>query len=301
MAGMALAVCCAIISGQTSSSPAGNKPSLAKAPEKSEQKVGTTGQRIDSGGPGEVVPEAQPSADIEHAAPRITFADVPGRQPEVWSLRERIELGATLLAVVVCYAGGIIIFRILSKLERRMQSNEDAMQAVTDASNSILVGVQALMSADRPWLMIGIELHGAADTRAFRVSLTNRGKRAAEVISVADRAGVFPDQSSLPAEPTYTPQGVTKMNPPKMLLPGEVMVLQTISRKDLDWICRTAESRHKVELAQEHVFLHGRVTYVDVIAGDSKRHETNWCCEYVAGPKTDNLTKAGPLEYNYYT
>lgn len=302
LAEISLAASCAVVPAQGGPTP---EPGKAIHPRVSDQSSSRPKAEVGNGRKESPIADeplvATPSSeDEERKAPRITFAEVPARQPESLSMRERLELGATLALVLICYAGAVVAVRAFAKLDRRMQANEAAIEALGESSSAILAGLQGQIAADRPWLTIGIDPY-AESAGAFRISMTNRGRRAAEVTSIADRVGILKDQSSLPPEPTYTPEGVRDLTFPKMILPGEVVELQTIGRIDFEWICKSAESRRSVEIAREHIFVYGRVTYRDVISGDSIPHETNWCCKYVTGPNGDKLVKAGPREYNYFT
>ena len=128
--------------------------------------------------------------------------------------------------------------------------------------------------------------------------ISNRGRAPAEIISLTDRIAIVGGQECLPHSPEYSEESLKKTTSPLILVPGEFAVIQTFAQNDLDWICKTEESRRRIEIASDQIYLHGRVTYRNLTSqnGD-KPYVTDWCCKYIRDRSNSRLAVTGPPEY----
>lgn len=247
-------------------------------------------------------PALSPSADTKpedaipsHPQPRITIANPPP-VTAVWSLQDRILWGACLCLVFLGYAGVLIALRTLKKIERQTQSNEILAQAALESASAARMNAQAILDADRPWILITVEPSPQAKN-AFRIVATNRGRSPAEIIVTADRIGIVADENLLPESPEFTKEKTLAV--PAVLLPGESTVVQPFSREDVKWVCKTEESLRRIELWQDSIFLYGRLIYRSLLVPhNSPSHQIDWCCKYIHGESASSLVIGGPPAYN---
>jgi hypothetical protein len=231
----------------------------------------------------------------DHPEPRITIANPPP-QPASWPLRDRISWGANLLLAFVGYAGIMLALTTLRKIERQTRSGETMAQAAMESANAALLHTQAILDAERPWILISVE-PSPQGQNTFKIIATNRGRSPAEIIASADRIGIAAEERNLPKSPEFTKE--KPLNAPVVLLPGESTVVQPFSRDDVKWVCKTEDAIRRVETWQDNIFLYGRLVYRSLLSPRAgKVHQTDWCCRYVHGEKTSSLTIGGPEEYN---
>lgn len=238
--------------------------------------------------------DATPSAP-SHPQPRITIASPPP-VTAAWSLQDRISWGASLFLTFLGYAGILIALRTLKRIERQTQSNELLAQAALDSASAARLSAQAILDAERPWILISVEPTPQAKN-AFRIVATNRGRSPAEIIATADRIGIVADENLLPKSPEFTKEKTLAV--PAILVPGESTVVQPFGRDDLKWVCKSEESLRRIELWQDSVYLYGRLVYRSVLAPrNSPTHQVDWCCKYVHGETASSLVMGGPPAYN---
>jgi hypothetical protein len=240
-------------------------------------------------------PADSPTASEDHPQPRITVANPPA-PPPTWPLRDRISWGANLLLAFVGYAGIMLAVGTLRKIERQTRANETIAQAAIESANAALLHAQAILDAERPWILISVE-PSPAGRNTFKIIATNRGRSPAEIIASADRIGIAAEERNLPKEPEFSRE--KPLNTPVILLPGESTVVQPFGRDDVKWVCKSEEAIRRVETWQDNIFLYGRLIYRSLLSPHAgKIHQTDWCCRYVHGETTSSLVIGGPPEYN---
>jgi hypothetical protein len=236
-----------------------------------------------------------PATHEDHPQPRITIANPPPA-PLAWPLRDRISWGANLLLAFVGYAGILLALGTLRKIERQTRSGEMMAQAAVESANAALLHAQAILDAERPWILISVEpsLQGR---NSFKIVATNRGRSPAEIIASADRIGIAAEERNLPKSPEFAKE--KPLSVPVVLLPGESTVVQPFGRDDVKWVCKTEDAIRRVETWQDNIFLYGRLVYRSLLSPrPAKVHQTDWCCRYIHGEITSNLVIGGPTEYN---
>ena len=227
--------------------------------------------------------------------PRITVAEPPVLPP-TWSMQDRIAWGANLLLAFVGYAGIMLALRALGKIDRQTKAVEAVAESALQTANAALLNAQALLDAERPWILISIE-PAPQMKNSFRIVATNRGRSPAEIIATADRIGIAVDEQHLPKKPEFAKEKPLLV--PVVLVPGESTVIQPFGRDDVKWVCKTEENLRRIELWNDSIFLYGRLVYRSLIAPvDSPVHQTDWCCRYVHGESSSSLVMGGPPEYN---
>ena len=148
------------------------------------------------------------------------------------------------------------------------------------AAKSALLNIQAFINSERPWIQVITEPQN--DKSEFKhkhnmwvVKAVNRGKTPAAIIS--DSWGFNLVESSPPETPVNKKDDVYKA--PKVLLPGESLVLRPLSRYHLGLRGDSEQCTH-FDHSELNAFIFGVVRYRDVLgnAALSPTHETGWCC-----------------------
>ncbi|MGA2671658.1 MAG: hypothetical protein ABSE99_00410 [Terracidiphilus sp.] len=245
-------------------------------------------------------PKAESDESVgEHGQPIIVT--LPATPPAPWTLREKISWGASLVLVILGYAGVMLALRTLKIIQRQTESNEAAAQAALDSAHAALLNAQSIIGAERPWLLISIEPFLTMEN-CFKVMVTNRGRTPARIVALADRMRIAKDETHLPASPAYDGEESGGRPVPIILLPGESTGIRRVSRDDVKRMCKSDESLRRVEQWEDKLFVYGKVTYRDLIApADKQIHETDWCCWFIYREAQCNLVSAGPPDYNRHT
>lgn len=225
----------------------------------------------------------------EHPTPRITVVDPP-RQAPPWDWKDRIAWGANIVLVLLGYAGIMMALSLLRKIERQSKYFEEAVAQAKTAADAALLHAEALVRAERPWVMITVERSPTVENGSVVVA-TNRGKSPAKLIATTDRIMSAADEQHLPAKPEYGEVQASPLAEPIILLPGECAEIRIFGDEDVERYCTTEAQRKRVEQWEERLFVYGKVTYKDLIApaGDRQVHESSWCCWYVVGKNTRGL------------
>jgi hypothetical protein len=213
-----------------------------------------------------------------------------------------------VLLALLGYAGIMVAIQTLRKIERQGKYAEAAADAAAKSadaaarnSEAALLHAQAIINAERPWVLITI-VPSRSIENGFTVIATNRGRGPAQVIAAIDETKITVDEAHLPPTPEYKPQDSDVPFISIILLPGEFMNLKSFCRDDVKPLCGSDEIFRRVENWEERIFLYGKVTYRDLAApADMPAHETGWCCRYIHGRQKSGLVMAGSHEYNLHT
>jgi hypothetical protein len=239
-------------------------------------------------------------APCEEQQPHLIVTLPPQPTPQ-WPLRERISWGAYLVLALVGYVGVMLALSTLKKIERNTVLSETTAQAALDASQAALATAQAILRSERPWILISVE-PTINKLNSFTVTATNKGKTPATIATMIDEVGIKSDESHLPATPEYIEQQATQPMIPLTLVPGESTPIKVFSRDDVPVVCASEERFKRIENWDEKIFLHGKITYHDLVAPQgTNEHETNWCCWYIHGRQKSGMVIAGPPGYNSHT
>lgn len=235
----------------------------------------------------------------DYQPPHITIA-TPAPAPAPWPWQERISWGANIVLVVLGYIAILIALSLLRKIERQTRYGEAAAQAAQESAQAALVQTQALVRAERPWIIMSVRPSQTIDN-GFSVIATNRGRGPARIVSTVDEIVSAVDEARLAAKPEYHREPAAPEDP-LILLPGEVTEIVSFSRADVKRICETDERLARVEKWEEKIFLYGEVTYRDLSApDDTPAHQSSWFCWYIHGRQKSGMVMAGPPAYNRHT
>jgi hypothetical protein len=226
----------------------------------------------------------------------------PPPAPSLWQERV-LWVGslANVLLAVLGYAGIMLAISALKKIERQTLYAEAAAEAAADSARAALLHAQAIIRAERPWILITVEPSRSVDN-GFTVTATNRGRGPARVVSTIDKITTAVDQSRLPDQPEFDEAAPSEALSSVVLLPGESTGIKSFSRDEVKSFCGSDEKLRRVEKWEELILLYGKIEYRDLVtAGEAETHETFWCCWYIHGRQKSGMVMAGPPAYNMHT
>ncbi len=230
----------------------------------------------------------------------ITIA-TPAPAPAPWLWPDRVAWVAKILLAVLGYVGIMLALSTLKKIERQTHYAETAAQAAADSAQAALLHAQAIIRAERPWILITAEPSRSVDN-SFTVTATNRGRGPARIVSTIDKTTTAVDQTHLPNQPEFDEVNHSAGLSSVVLLPGESTGIKTFSRDEVKSFCGSDEKFKRVEKWEELILLYGKVIYRDLMPlGEGQTHETTWCCWYIHGRQKSGMVMAGPPAYNMHT
>jgi len=246
-------------------------------------------------------PKTDVEGDIRDIQPQHIGVANPPAAPAPWTWQEKMTWAANLVLVILGYAGIMIALSLLRKINRQMGYAETAAEAAAASSHAALMTAQAILNAERSWILVSVEPSPSAEN-SFTIMATNRGRTPAKIIETMERTRIAIDEEHLPSTPEYTDEKRGAPYTPIILLPGESTAIKPFCRDDVRGLCDSEERIRRIETWEEKIFLYGKVLYRDLTSPiDSQAHETNWCCWYIHGRQNSGLVIAGPPEYNTHT
>ncbi|MFP5204577.1 MAG: hypothetical protein ACLGSH_04400, partial [Acidobacteriota bacterium] len=213
-------------------------------------------------------------AGCDLQTPRISIA-MPAPAPAPWPWQQRVAWGANLILVLLGYIAIMMALSLLRKIERQTEYVETAAQAAADTAHAALAQAQAMVRAERPWILMTVRPAQNIEN-GFAIVATNRGRGPALILSTVDEIVSAVDEGHLAPEPEFRNEPVAPADP-LILLPGETTELLSFSRADVKRVCESEERLARVEKWEEKVFLYGKVVYCDLTAPDhAPAHESSW-------------------------
>jgi hypothetical protein len=218
-------------------------------------------------------------------------------------VQDRIAWGANVLLAILGYAGIMLALSTLKKIERQTRYGEVAAAAAADSAQAALLHAQAILNAERPWILITV-MPSRTTENGFVVTATNRGRSPARILSTVEETRIAVGEAQLPAVPEYRVEEPEPDAQPlsMILLPGEFTGIKSFSRDDVKEVCQTEEGLQRIENWEQRIFLYGKVVYSDLMEpAGVPTHQTAWCCRYIHGRQKSGLVMAGPPEYSVHS
>src|SRR6266850_8406258 len=189
-------------------------------------------------------------------------------------------------ALVLVSIGAIIAALFTLRIIRRQTvATEVAANAARDNAGAALLAAQAMINAERAWLVP--TMHDPTEinepARSTLTLITNTGKTPAIIVERAHVGHCIKRDALLPEVPNYE-RGVKIMGVGVPLAPGLVLPI-TAGIEDR----RVSERIKNEELL---LYVYGFVKYCDIL-DRTKIHETRYCFRYFPKWEEDNFTKPG--------
>jgi len=176
------------------------------------------------------------------------------------------------------------------------------------AAKAALLNAQALINAERPWIVMTAKRTGTENTDEFMIYGEVQGRSPAKIISgwgdhitIPQVQGYKASSDGLPDEPPYNSE--TALTYEMLAVPGQTPFLVYAFR--VSHISSDVELWRRIGAFEEVLFLFGRLIYTDILTKDSNgkptEHETRWCFQYTPSKPEGMVTKAGKPAYNRYT
>jgi hypothetical protein len=247
-------------------------------------------------------PKTEREGGIQEIHPsHISVANPPPAARPGWTWQEKVSWAANLVLVIMGYAGIMLALSLLKKIDRQTGYAETAANAAAASSHAALMTAQAILQAERSWILISVEPSPSAEN-CFTVMAANRGRTPARIIDTAIRTRIAINEEHLPSTPEYGDEKPGAPFTPIILLPGESTAIKPFCRDHAKGLCDSEERYRRIETWEEKIFLYGKVIYKDLTApADSQALESNWCCWYIHGRQNSGLVIAGPPGYNTHS
>jgi hypothetical protein len=206
----------------------------------------------------------------------------------------RAYMWATIIGVTGAWVGLCVLIAQTKKMQRQVDYAAYAATATKTAADAALKNAQAVINAERPWIVVTVE----ADVGTFNFRFQNRGRTPAAIISISWESIIVPDTLDLPIPPQYrediweSRDLYTRDDAPALIVPYDVR-----ERHRGEW--------EDIENGKVRLFLYGRIVYSDHLSMiAAPPHETRWCYGYFFRTSKNPygfLMKEGPTEYRSYT
>jgi len=230
-----------------------------------------------------------------------TITVVPSPAPAPWPMHDKILWAALLVLTIVGYAGVTLAVSTLKKIEANTAAAVTASNAAAETAHAALLHAQALLNAERPWVLVTAEPVPGVES-SYEIKATNGGRSPARITEALDQTVFVTDEAKLPNPIVYNKPPAGERFVPIILLPGESSTLMKISRDDARALSGTEDRFLEIESWKQRLFLCGKITYCDLIAPSGKQaHESNWCCWYIHGKQRSALVPAGSPALNSHT
>lgn len=180
------------------------------------------------------------------------------------------------------------------------------MRATEKAAQAALLNAQAVIEAERPWLVVTVERNEAMGTPGwFSLRVTNKGNTPAQLIEAGIRHSFETNPQQLPIPPTYDPF----LAPLTSLIPAEegFTIRRTLSEESTGFnpgqMIQAYMTGPGPKYSGAVLVFYGLLVYDDVLGKkrpDYKSHETRWCLAFF--PNGARWVRSGPGDaYNSYT
>jgi hypothetical protein len=216
--------------------------------------------------------------------------------PPAWSPhKDKLDIIGGWAGIALAIAGIIGVcfaYRTLRTLQHQTVATREAAEAA-------LLNAQAVINAERPWIVVTVEQKG----KNFTVRGQNHGRTPAAIIASCYRHALVDDPQNLPIPPTYPDEGTVLAYKELVMREGPPFVIVTY---DVETIHKRVAGRWaRITSFEERLCLYGRVIYADHLSKDATGnpvfHETRWCYAYGFWEPDGLFMKDGPAAYNSYT
>jgi hypothetical protein len=146
------------------------------------------------------------------------------------------------------------------------------------ASQAALLNAQAVINAERPWLLMIVE-RSKDSSSGYIVSAKNCGRTPALIVSALGGGLGVDNHKDLPTVPPYTREKSTRS---RIVITDESQMIAKVDRAALRIILGNDEIFEQVMRREKKAYVFGNVLYRDAVGPvGSPLHETRWICAFV--------------------
>lgn len=246
-----------------------------------------------------------PAAAADNSAPLRSYSVKVISQP-----RDPYYVAYVWVTILATLVNGGIFFIIMKQgvhIESQTAHMKESVDLARASADAALLNAMAIINAERPWLIHAIERTergvGAFDQQAkdiqkrqsaFTVTIHNRGRTPAELVTVFESFAFTKKGEELPEVPDYGCP--TELRQQRILSPNEP-AHALLSTFTLEQALEADFPSNELQTGEKWCWRYGHVIYKNVI--DGKRHETRFCYIYLA--EADSFIISGPPEYSRHT
>jgi len=167
------------------------------------------------------------------------------------------------------------------------------------AAQGALLSAQALINAERPWIVMTIE--PGKETNEFLLKAVNRGRTPAAILSAGEGLAIIEPETVLPMIPEYS--RIKKHEAPVMVVQGEYQIVLRFNRNHLRGMCKDRDQFVQIAGCSQFTYVFGNVVYRDSLAPPyAVPHETRWCCMvWLTDDPDEFFFTDGSAEYTKHT
>lgn len=149
-----------------------------------------------------------------------------------------------------------------------------------DAAKGAFLNAQAVINAERPWIVMAIERSKEA-SNVFEITAKNKGRTPAKIVSGAIECRFIVGGDKMPYPPQY--DRVTKFEGWRnIIVSEESQKIAEFSRIHMRSECKSPEMIALVEQGNATVIVYGNVTYRSLLSGtEGMDCETRWCSKFI--------------------
>lgn len=205
--------------------------------------------------------------------------------------------GTTAWAIILTLMAVAAQARESAKATEAMR---DSIPLQQQAVNAALLNAQAVINAERPWLLVHIGPNNGP-MGGFTIHAKNKGRTPAMITAVHMGCVAVEGISALPKEPPYGPG---KLVQDRILVADDAAWVIWFDRKMLKNLL--ADDFDKALARELQVFVFVTVLYRDLLnPSATPPHETRWVCLFELNEEGDAVHNiegiGGPREYDQYT
>jgi hypothetical protein len=146
------------------------------------------------------------------------------------------------------------------------------------ASQAALLNAQAVINAERPWLLMNVE-RSKDSAAGYIVSAKNCGRTPALIVSASGGGLGVNNHTDLPTVPPYTREKSARS---RIVITEESQMIAKVDRAALRIMLGNDEVFEQVMRCEKKAYIFGNVLYRDAVGPvGSPLHETRWICAFV--------------------
>jgi hypothetical protein len=190
-----------------------------------------------------------------------------------------------------------------TSLQEYVTETKKIAQTSVDSARAALLNAQAVINAERPWILVEYEWAEIEGLEGVRFYAVNKGKTPGEMIEAYFEKVILPIiPDTLPLPPQYKSPILIPRRGDNLILTDEIWEFTPVPIHIESWIANEAK-RDEVKNATEFAYFYGVIRYRDMLHmpdDENGMHYTRFCFTYnpfLGG----TISPTGPSEYRQKT